>query len=800
MQDGSRVPGDAGMVTQRSLTIGCIAPLAALLLFAGLITAADASERGVTCTGSEGIHRTTAEIMAVTSPEPAGRPVHLGDDGESEGWDREGLAQAEGAGMLAQWPASESRLASVRGEMLPAVVQSPQIAGTSFRAVSYSDVLVVPPDAMGAMGPAQYTVFINHRIRTFTRAGVRDGAMDVSAEAFFAAVMTPLSGTITSNSTLDPQIRFDRLSGRWILTAMDLPCGTACPTANRILIAVSDAASAGVISANTVWTFFSFQPNATNFVDMPSLSVDAKALYISANVFTPSLALAGVSGFVVRKSSILGAGPIVVTTFALLPSLSAEGMVDPRSVDNDDPASNEGYFIGTSALAFGRLVLRRVSDPGGSPTISSNLTLTVNATSTPIPVDHLGNTGGPGGRLASGRDQLGSASMRGGRLWTSQSIAVTAAGVGSESDSQRRNGVRWYELTGIRSSDNGGVPAVVQSGTLYDPAATVSTARQYWHASMAVSGQGHAALGFSTAGTPYRANAATAGRLASDPPGTLGAIALLTNSTYAYNRGTASGSRRWGEYSHTCLDPADDMTLWTIQQFCDSTNSWGCQVTRLLAPPPATPSSTDHPGGVEAGLASVTVVVTGASTAGSGFYDPGANRSAPATPFAHLTAHCPVTGGVTQVPVVNNVTYLDATHVRLDLDTRPALPNQAYSITVTNPDGQSSTGLDVLTVVPGQTDVRPPAERFALDSVTPNPTTGRALVAYTVGREIQVRVSILDLQGREVAVLAHGIRAPGQYTTQWSARRRGGEDGAGVYFVRYRAGDWEEVRRVVVTK
>ncbi len=157
--------------------------------------------------------------------------------------------------------------------------------------------------------------------------------MDLSTDAFFAAVMTPLSGTITSNSTLDPQIRFDRLSGRGVLTAMDLPCGTTCPTANRILIDVSDAASAGAISPSTVWTFFNFRENAANFVDMPSLSVDAKALHISGNVFTPSSAFAGVSGFVVRKSSILGAGAIVVTTFALLPSLPAEGMVDPRSVD-----------------------------------------------------------------------------------------------------------------------------------------------------------------------------------------------------------------------------------------------------------------------------------------------------------------------------------------------------------------------------------------------------------------------------------------------------------------------------------
>src|SRR6185295_9009876 len=93
-------------------------------------------------------------------------------------------------------------------------------------------------------------------------------------------------------------------------------------TPNRLLIAVSDAASAGVLSGATVWTFFFVQQNTVGggntleFLDYPSLGVDANALYVGGNMFVASTsAFANCSAFVIRNSSILGAGPVVVTAF-----------------------------------------------------------------------------------------------------------------------------------------------------------------------------------------------------------------------------------------------------------------------------------------------------------------------------------------------------------------------------------------------------------------------------------------------------------------------------------------------------
>ncbi len=101
-----------------------------------------------------------------------------------------------------------------------------------------------------------------------------------------------------------PRVRYDRLSGRWFVTALNF---TAIN--NRVLVAVTDAASNGVISNATVWTYFYFQHNldapagdTDTFLDSASLGVDANALVIGGNVFDASGLFQGTTVHAVRKS------------------------------------------------------------------------------------------------------------------------------------------------------------------------------------------------------------------------------------------------------------------------------------------------------------------------------------------------------------------------------------------------------------------------------------------------------------------------------------------------------------------
>jgi hypothetical protein len=601
---------------------------------------------------------------------------------------RSNLPQNPNASAIASYPINN---VTEPEEKNGASIEAAQTPSTSFTGATSNLSGPFPPDVMGAVGPTQYIVAVNGILRSFNKTtGVADGVLNLSPNVFFASVLTPVVTPVISVYTSDPRIRYDRFSGKWIILIIDVPCTvTNCitPAANRILIAVSNTST---ITVSTVWTFSQFLGQANTFTDYPTLGVDINAIYIGTNMFTSAGAFVGTNGYVINRANLLAGGAYTVNTFLNLAAGSGAGPYTPQGVDNFDATATQGYFVGVDNATFSTLMLRRITNPAGTtPTISANISLTVPTTTSPTTIPHLGNTGGFDGYLDALDDRLFAGMIRGGHLWTAHNIRVSTTGVASTLASAR-NAARWYDITNL-----GTTPTLTQSGTIFDNAA--ANPRFYNIPTVFVSGQGHAAFSMTTGGLADRANAATTGRFTSDALGTTQAPILTTASATAYNPNDPGGTngRRWGDYSYVSLDPLDDMTMWMTHEFCSSTNNYGVNVTKLLAPPPALPASTS-PSSTSAGQPSVNVVLTATSSAGSGFYDPGTNLPAPALPFNHIAAT--VSGGVT----VNSVTYTDPTHVTLNLNTNTAtVGNQ--TITVTNPDGQSltsSTGILAITAAP----------------------------------------------------------------------------------------------------
>jgi hypothetical protein len=225
---------------------------------------------GVRISVSVPVRQTLGELMQAEASRPLPSRPLIKPEFEV---DREKLPEGHTALADSQWPAPP---AIVRGGGPKVGVQT---LGTNFNgATGPTETGAFPPDTMGAPGPTQYTVFVNGRIRTFSKAtGVADGVLNVGSDTFFASVVTP-PGAGEVSFTSDPQVRYDRLSKRWFLTIIDvtLNAGTGAITRpNRYLIALSDAASNGTLSGGTVFTFYQFQADATLFADYPSLGVDA---------------------------------------------------------------------------------------------------------------------------------------------------------------------------------------------------------------------------------------------------------------------------------------------------------------------------------------------------------------------------------------------------------------------------------------------------------------------------------------------------------------------------------------------
>ena len=538
-----------------------------------------------------------------------------------------------------------------------------------------TDVPFTPPDTMGDIGPAQYVVALNGLIRTISRdTGVKDDVLNVPLDVFYGRT-----------DTGDPRVRYDRRTGRWFVLAFTI----AAP--NSYVLAVS---SGGVITASTSWFIHEWintrttggVPGAAGCLgDYPTLGIDEDALYIGVNQFCGgdlnTVTFDSTSAYVVRKSALPGS--LVVFQFdGLMTATDATGPFTPQGVDNMDAGTDTGYFIGVDGAMFSLLQIRRVTNPGGTPSLSANIPITVSATQFPVHVPQPGVTQ----RLDGLDDRLLQAVIRQGRLWTSHGIGVNASGVASASAT--RTATRWYELQDLGTTALAPAPVVRQSGTVFD---ATSQALSYWMSAINVNGQGHAAMGLTRAGagTGGHANAAFTGRLATDTLGTMASPLLYTtNTAFTLNTGVqpSSSVKRWGDYSYTSVDPNDDMTMWTLQEYVAADNRWAIRLVRLRPPPPATITSVS-PATVTTGQAAVTVSVTGTASSGSGFFDPGpgfASRLSAAFSGSNVT--------------VTGVTVNSPTQVTLTLSTAGAAPG-SRTLTVTNPDGQSASLAAALTVV-----------------------------------------------------------------------------------------------------
>jgi hypothetical protein len=95
------------------------------------------------------------------------------------------------------------------------------------------------------------------------------------------------------------------------------------------------------------------------------------------------------------------------------------------------------------------------------------------------------------------------------------------------------------------------------------------------------------------------------------------------------------------------------------------------------------------------------------------------------------------------------------------------------------------------------TDVEGTHSVLALAPPMPNPAHGAPRFSFDLPRAMRVRLDVIDVQGRVVAVLADGDFSPGSYERVWDthmARNRA----AGLYFVRLDTPEGRLVRRVVL--
>jgi len=434
---------------------------------------------------------------------------------------------------------SHGRDTVVQGVLAPAVIPPPilNFTGIPFPGVGCN---CAPPDTDGEVGATQYVQMVNRALQVWDKVtGVSQlGPIDI--EVLWAG----FGGVCQSTGFGDPVVEYDQIANRWLVSQF---AGTSIPTHECVAVSqTSDATGA--------WNRYDFNLG-TNFFDYPKFGVWPDAYYMAMNVFNPAgTVFLGPQPFAFDRAAMLtGAAAAVLT-----PGLQSDtlGALIPGDLDGAilPPAGAPNPWLSTELVPNWQLFRFHVDFA-----VPANTTFALAGALVPAPYATLG-AGVPQLGTSALLDNLADRPMF--RLAYRRfpdshealvgNLTVSSGGVA---------GIRWWEINNATS----GTPGFTQQGT-YQPDTTWR-----WMASAAMDASGDLAIGFSASSAAIHPEVRYAGRLATDPPGTLGQGEATLHAGAGSQTDTSS---RWGDYSDLTVDPVDDCTFWYTSEYYDTTSSF----------------------------------------------------------------------------------------------------------------------------------------------------------------------------------------------------------------------------------
>ncbi len=229
-----------------------------------------------------------------------------------------------------------------------------------------------------------------------------------------------------------------------------------------------------------------------------------------------------------------------------------------------DFAENDLYLLQRWNSGAGALRLYRISGPADTPAITP-LSFVIGAAWADMEPTFTGADFAPQGpgcgtqKIQTNDSRVQNVVFRNGRMWATHTVFLP-------SGTPDRASVQWWEI----QTDT----TVTQRG-LVDGG---SPARFYAFPSIAVNKDDDVLLGFSSFAPDEFASAQYTFRLASDPANTMQQPVLLKAGEDCYYKDFATGKNRWGDFSATVVDPVDDTTMWTLQEYAETPGGmdrWG---------------------------------------------------------------------------------------------------------------------------------------------------------------------------------------------------------------------------------
>jgi len=86
--------------------------------------------------------------------------------------------------------------------------------------------------------------------------------------------------------------------------------------------------------------------------------------------------------------------------------------------------------------------------------------------------------------------------------------------------------------------------------------------------------------------------------------------------------------------------------------------------------------------------------------------------------------------------------------------------------------------------------------RFLLSRNYPNPFNAQTTIHYSLPAQSMVTIDIFNILGRKIETPDQGMKSSGNRRATWDA----GAQSSGIYFYRIKAGDYSEMKKMVLMK
>ncbi|HZB46524.1 MAG TPA: DUF4214 domain-containing protein [Pyrinomonadaceae bacterium] len=450
---------------------------------------------------------------------------------------------------------------SIEAEAPQALGASPAATGFLGSEDSVNDGFrSIPPDTHGAVGPNHLVVTHNGRVRVQTKTG--QTLSTVGLKTFWSRLFPGKS--LSEMDVFDPKVLYDPYGGRFMITS----CADRNKPESAVLVGVTQTSDP---TGN--WFLYSADadPADLTWADFPSMGFNKNWIVVQMNMFAVAAGTSNAGKFFVFDKAQLYAGPSSIGVNGITVPTSGFTMAPAATYD---PNLETLYVLQRWNGASGSLRVSAINNVGGIPTLNTALSFpqVTNFTwqSTGAAQSDFAPQQGSAQKIQTNDDRMHGVVYRNGSLWCAHTV-FTPRGAPT------RSVIQWWEVDPSVSS--GQFTAPRQRG-LVDPSGTDF----YAFPSIAVNRHNDVLVGYSRFGANRFASANYSFRAGTDPANSLRDDAVLKAGEAHYYKTFGGTENRWGDYSATTVDPANDTDLWTLQEYAaaragsganDTDSRWG---------------------------------------------------------------------------------------------------------------------------------------------------------------------------------------------------------------------------------